>query len=310
MLQAGKEECMNKKVAAIVVTYNRKELLLENIEALRSQTAADLLDILVIDNASTDGTKQVLEKYISAGTIIYINTGENLGGAGGFQYGIQYACQQEYSFIWVMDDDCIPSANALEQFLLFDQQCDRKYGFLSSKALWKDGDICQMNVQRKTVFRDVAAFEEAVIQIEMASFVSLFVPCQIIREIGLPIKEFFIWSDDWEYTRRISQRYPCYLITTSNVTHKSASNFGANIAKDDKSRLERYYYIYRNDVYLYRREGIKGYLYLGVRFCLHLIRILFQAQDNKWNRIKIMYEGTRAGRKFQPCIVYPEQADA
>ena len=49
-----------KKVAAVVVTYNRKALLLENIESLLSQTKKDVLDIYVIDNASTDGTEKEL----------------------------------------------------------------------------------------------------------------------------------------------------------------------------------------------------------------------------------------------------------
>ena len=74
-----------KKVAAIVVTYNRKKLLLENIKALLAQTYRNL-DILIIDNCSTDGTKDAIQEYIKNKSIIYVNTGSNLGGDGGFQY--------------------------------------------------------------------------------------------------------------------------------------------------------------------------------------------------------------------------------
>ena len=75
-----------ERAAAVVVTYNRKDLLLKNIEALTAQTRKDLLDILIIDNASTDGTKGQLKSYIDTNRIIYENTGANLGGAGGFHH--------------------------------------------------------------------------------------------------------------------------------------------------------------------------------------------------------------------------------
>ena len=73
-----------KKIAAVVVTYNRKALLLENIESLLSQTVSDLLDIVIVDNASTDGTKEALGKYVSNENIIYKNTGATLVVQVGF----------------------------------------------------------------------------------------------------------------------------------------------------------------------------------------------------------------------------------
>ena len=68
------------KIAAVVVTFNRKEYLVKNIEALLAQVNAPM-DILIIDNASTDGTEETIRHYMDAGQILYENTGENLGGA-------------------------------------------------------------------------------------------------------------------------------------------------------------------------------------------------------------------------------------
>lgn len=126
---------MNKSVAAIVVTYNRKDLLLENIECLKKQSESDDLDIIIIDNASTDGTDSVLQPYILDKSIIYINTGSNLGGAGGFNFGIGYAAKQQYKYLWIMDDDCMPNKSALKEFFNADLTLQGKYGFLSSKVL-------------------------------------------------------------------------------------------------------------------------------------------------------------------------------
>ena len=92
------------KIAAVVVTYNRKEYLLNNISHLLNQENNNL-DIIIIDNASTDGTKDAIEEFIINNQVIYVNTGMNLGGAGGFNYGIKFAYELNYDYIWIMDDD-------------------------------------------------------------------------------------------------------------------------------------------------------------------------------------------------------------
>lgn len=227
------------KVAAVIVTYNRKNLLIECIDALLNQKTDAAMDIIVIDNNSTDGTEAAIFTYIHDHKILYCNTGANLGGAGGFQYGMRYAAERDYTHIWVMDDDCIPTETSLQAFLDADKKLKGRYGWLSSKVLWKDGSICKMNVQRRSVIRKVRDFKSALVPAVMASFVSLFVPSAVVLDMGLPIKEFFIWTDDWEFTRRISRKYPCFLCNTSMVVHKSNANIGANIVTDTVDRLNR-----------------------------------------------------------------------
>ena len=292
-----------KKVAAVVVTYNRKDLLLENVQSLLGQTFSDV-QIIIVDNNSSDGTQDVLQQFIERKQILYFNTGANLGGAGGFSYGIRLAAEAGYEYIWVMDDDCIPQETALEVLMEKDQQMEGKYGFLSSKVLWKDLSICNMNKKRETFTRKVKHFDHKLIPAVIASFVSLFLKAAVVKEVGLPIKDFFIWTDDWEYTRRISRRYPCYVVPESVVVHKSMSNIGANIYNDSYERLERYRYLYRNDVYLYRREGLRGFLYEFFRLNGHIIKVLLRAENYKWKRIQIIVGATISGFKFRPAIEY------
>lgn len=297
-----------KRVAAIVVTYNRRELLQENIESLLAQIP-EVPDILIIDNNSTDGTRDMLESYIADNKIHYYNTGANLGGAGGFQRGIKLAAEFGYKYIWVMDDDCMPTKTALKEFMVADEKLKGNYGFLSSKVLWKDGSICKMNVQRNPLTRNITDFSEELLSATLASFVSLFFKGEVVFELGLPIKEFFIWTDDWEYTRRISRRYPCYVVTRSVAIHKSAQNIGAKIENDLPDRLDRYRMLYRNDAYLYRKEGIGGFLYEVVRLSGHTIKVLVRAKDNKGKRIRMIWAGTKEGLKFNPRIEYPERGN-
>lgn len=290
-----------RNVIAVIVTYNRKELLKECIQALINQKG-EKCDVLVIDNKSTDGTYEYIKNLVDMKTIIYENTGENLGGAGGFNYGIKKAYSLGYKYIWVMDDDCIVHENTLEEFIKVDKELKGNYGFLSSKVLWKDEKLCKMNIQRKTLFASVRDFEKDIEPIAMASFVSLFIKASVIKQLGLPIKEFFIWTDDWEYTRRISRKYNCYLANKSVVTHKSKSNMGADIINDSEDRLDRYKYIYRNDVYLYRREGIKGWLYIILRDTYHIMRIIVSKASDKKKRINVIIKATKEGKKFNPPI--------
>mgnify|MGYP002225457635 CR=1 FL=1 len=263
-------------VVAIVVTYNRLELLKECIQALQSQSLA--LDILVVDNNSNDGTRGYNWKLaLTNKNIIYKNTGENLGGAGGFNFGLKIAAKMDYEYVWIMDDDCIVQYDALAVFIDFINKTNhhlvfylvKYFGVMVHYAWWIfNGKVCIKNVSGKE-------FDELVLDIKMASFVSLFIPMKVVKELGFPIKDFFIWTDDWEYTRRISREYPCYLLNKSIVIHKSKSNMGADISTADWNNIGRFNYLYRNDVYLYRREGISGWLYQFVRLTYHILKSYF-----------------------------------
>ena len=292
---------MIKKVVAIIVTFNRLELLRLCIKKVLNQSY--LCDVLIIDNCSTDGTDKYIKEYYSHNKrIFYYKTDKNLGGAGGFNIGIRMAVNLNYDFVWIMDDDCIPLKNTLQEFMAYDKNSKEEYGFLSSKVLWKDNNICKMNIQRQKVYFKVKDFKSDKVKISMASFVSLFISVNIIKKVGLPIKDFFIWTDDWEYTRRISLKYPCFLLNKSIVVHYCNDNVGANIENATEERMPRFKYLYRNDVYLYRREGVKGFLYEILRICWHIIRVIVFAKNKKLKKLKIIVFSSIKGLFFHPTI--------
>ena len=122
---------MNNKTAAVVVTYNRKELLKECIDSLLKQEGA-ACDIIVVDNASSDGTAELVRDEYNIPKVIYTNTGANLGGAGGFQYGVKKAVLLGYEYVWIMDDDTLPQSTALDKLFEVDRELNGRWGFLSS----------------------------------------------------------------------------------------------------------------------------------------------------------------------------------
>lgn len=285
------------RIAAVVVTYNRKELLRQCVEHLLAQQGA-ACDILITDNASTDGTREEIAGVLNE-HVRYQNTGKNLGGAGGFHFGMKWAAEAGYDGIWIMDDDTLPEADALEKLLDADAALKGDYGFLSSRVLWTDGTDCPMNLQRKTPYKDIDGFDKPLVPVAMASFVSLFLRAAMVKEFGLPIAEFFIWSDDWEYTRRISLQRRCYAVRDSRVVHAMKNNTVVNIATDTPERLPRYAYFYRNDVYLYRREGWKGWLWLLAKDCWHSVQVLLKSKTGKAMRLKTIWSGFQSGIVFQ-----------
>ena len=218
--------------------------------------------------------------------------------------GIRAAAELGCEAVWIMDDDTLPEPDALAALLAADAAHGDGFGWLSSRALAPDGTDQPMNLQRKTMYRDIDGFDAAEVPAVMASFVSLFLRTETVRQFGLPIAEFFIWSDDWEYTRRISRAKPCYVIPASRVVHAMQNPGVVNIARDVPARWARYRYFYRNDVVLYRREGLSGWLWLLAKDSWHTVQVLRDRQGCRAERIKIIWKGFAAGVRFRPQIPY------
>ena len=289
-------------IAAVVVTYNRLPLLKQCVQALRAQTRP--CDILIVDNASTDGTAEWLAAQRALSSR---NTGSNLGGAGGFNYGMRWAAESGYDQIWVMDDDTLPKPDALEKLLEADTLLKGNYGWLSSVALWTDGGECKMNRQKlkKSYYDYSPLLKYGLVQAEQATFVSLFLRRETILRAGLPIREFFIWGDDSEFTRRIAVRegIPSFVVGGSQVVHATKNNEGSNVALDDPERIGRYFYAFRNEAYLYRQEGAKGRLFCFAKRGRDFLRIVRYGRP-MGPRLGVLLRGMWAGLLFRPMVEF------
>ena len=295
------------RVAAVVVTFNRLPLLQKCIEKLAAQSAP--CDILVVNNASTDGTSEWLAECEAKNDRLHArDTGLNLGGAGGFHYGMRWAAEAGYETLWLMDDDCLPEPEALQKLLEADALLGGEYGWLSSVALWTDGTECKMNRQKlKKSFYDYSPLlKYGLVQAEQATFVSLLLRADTVRRVGLPIKAYFIWGDDIEYTRRIAVRegMPCFVAGQSRVIHAMADNNGSSIATDRAERIDRYRFAYRNDAFTCRQEGARGVCYYLAKCGLNFCRILAKAPDHRGKRIRVLLSGMVRGAFFRPEIEF------
>jgi GT2 family glycosyltransferase len=246
---------MREQICAIIVTHNRKTLLVECLEAILAQTRP-VNKILIIDNASTDGTTELLQinGYLNQKLIEHMRLANNWGGAGGFHEGMKWAYQQGFEWLWLMDDDTMPEPDALSQLLA--ARCRfaqvNRPNLLASKVVWTDGTLHPMNVPIVKVAAPeslLLAAQHATASIRCNTFVSLLLHRSLVEKYGLPLADYFIWADDIEYTARILRYEFGVVVPASVVKHKTAKKY---TRMDDAG--PRYYYHIRNNLWTITRS--------------------------------------------------------
>jgi rhamnopyranosyl-N-acetylglucosaminyl-diphospho-decaprenol beta-1,3/1,4-galactofuranosyltransferase len=241
------------RVAAVVVTWNRRDLLLEALAAVCTQSRQPDT-VIVIDNASTDGTSAAVRSSFPG--VQLARLGINYGGAGGFAYGMALALADGADLIWIMDDDTVPAPGALLALLAArDGYPGRPPALVASRVQWTDGRAHPMNTPRPKPFATAAERRAAAaagcIPIRSASFVSILVEAAECRERGLPQADFFLWNDDFEFTIRLLRGRAGLLCPASVVTHKTAT-FGDTEADPG----DRFFYEVRNKIWTLRTSSL------------------------------------------------------
>lgn len=285
------------KIAAVVVTYNRLNLLKECINAIRNQTHK-VDEIIVINNSSTDGTLEWLEEQKDL-TVI---TQENLGGAGGFYTGIKTAYEKGYDWIWCMDDDAKPLKNSLQIKVEFLEKNNSQEQISAVTATVKhlfDGsiDFTHRRILKKSkifpyIFEDLEfnSYSNETTEIDIASFVGILINSNVVREIGYPIKDYFIFFDDVEYSIRLRKQGKIINCNKSIFVH-GASN--PNVLNSpyfsDKIRFKNFLIGMRNllDIlkkYYSHKYLLKFQIYIKIT---HFIIIGLEYKD-KLERINII----------------------
>jgi rhamnopyranosyl-N-acetylglucosaminyl-diphospho-decaprenol beta-1,3/1,4-galactofuranosyltransferase len=241
---------MPETVCAVVVTRDRLPLLRECLAALAAQDRPPD-HVLVIDNASSDGTPDAVRA--ERPDVEVVSLAVNEGGAGGFHEGFARATAQGWDWLWIMDDDTIPRPDALERLLAARERLDGDAppALLASAVLWRDGRLHPMNApwpDGQRVDRAIDGAARGLLPIRVATFASLLVHRGAVDRHGLPLKHFFLWSDDVEYTSRIVLGGElAYLVPDSVATHLTANRYTNLSAAPD-----RFYYHVRNTLYMAR----------------------------------------------------------
>ncbi|MFT9014821.1 MAG: glycosyltransferase [Acetobacter sp.] len=261
------------RVAAVIVTYNRLAKLKTTIERT---LALPFCSIIVVNNASTDGTGPYLESLADPRLRI-VHEPVNLGGAGGFAHGFENAARQtDCDWLLCYDDDAYPAPDALSSFAALAPGHD--VAGVAAAVYFPDGRICAMNRPGMDVFRSPRTLWRAIRQktgsvgigdaayartqpadIGFSSFVGLFVRCDLVRgRLGLPRRDLFIYRDDSLYTLSITQHgYRLLFAPAVRFVHDCTTPTGGRCVY---TPLWKAYYVIRNDLPFFRALA-GGYFY-------------------------------------------------
>lgn len=267
---------MFDKVLNVVVTYNRLNDLKVCLENVKAQTYKDL-DILVVNNGSTDGTTE----YLAQQTDIKVINQDNLGGAGGFYAGMKYMMDNGYDWLWMMDDDGVPDSKQLEKLLAFNKKTG--YVFLNALVIDKNDHkkfaFGPLNGNRYVYVEEVTGNEDFDVMIH--PFNGTFIKRDVIEKIGLIKKECFIWGDEQEYTARARRAgYTAHTVTTAIHYHPTEKGYKGRVCPGFSRKnvlvkpRQLSHYFYRNQGYI--DHTYKNYHNIFTRFIirysLYLIR--------------------------------------
>ncbi|HEU5418514.1 MAG TPA: glycosyltransferase [Streptosporangiaceae bacterium] len=237
------------QVVAVVVTWNRRDLLMESLAAVTAQSRPPDA-VIVIDNASDDGTAQAVRARFPAVRLTGLT--RNTGGAGGFAAGLALALADGADLVWLMDDDTVPRHDALAPLAAaWAGHPGQRPALVASQVVWTDGRAHPMNTPRRRPLagrdRQRAAAAAGCVPVRSASFVSVLVDAAACRERGLPQADYFLWNDDFEFTTRLLRGRAGLLCPASLVVHKTRLR-----ASTDTDPGPRFFYEVRNKIWMLR----------------------------------------------------------
>ncbi len=264
----------NIRFTVVIVTYNRLDCLKKAIECYESQTLLPT-NLIIVNNASTDGTADFLNKWeLTCTTVkkIVINNKSNLGGAGGFSVGVGEALKTNGDFIFLADDDAYAENRMLEKLNENYQRCEEKNTVVAMCTAVKNfGEFdCE---HRRKIFKNILTlkrvasskrdYEKEEFLIDEFSFVGVAVKYDVVKSAGLPRADYFIYYDDTEYSHRIGKFGKIVCVPSAVMNHNVACGH------DDNLVTWRSYYSLRNSLDVLNRyyphryfifEALKHYL--------------------------------------------------
>jgi GT2 family glycosyltransferase len=280
---------MKRTLASVTIAYNAAQSLPRQMDALLGQTHP-LQEIVVVDNASTDGTRELLAEQYPQVTVLSMK--ENMGAAGAWAKGLSYAALEKgHDWVWTFDHDSVPEANSLESLLaglrelgdlgnkvgmVVPMAVHRDTATLYPPMLWRDGfvKLSAEQMRQPIWFADIAMASGSLVQQE------------VVQEVGVPRADFFMDIFDFEYCLRIRSRgYKIAVINRAVMSHEIGSTQRVNLLGYERLWMNqppwREYYICRNLAYLAWRlyPNLATKISIARYLTMHLAGVLLFSSD-------------------------------
>ena len=292
----------NSSIASVTVAYNGASVLRRHLDSLRRQTRK-LDEIVVVDNASSDDTTNLLRSEYPEVTVL--NQGENKGVGGGLACGLSYAAlDQKHDWVWLFDQDSVPEPDALERLLIAFQELEsppERIGILGSWCVhsktgmtfpglcWKRGKFEQAPSPQENI-----SFSDSVIT------AGTLIHREALKVVGLPRADFFIDFVDHEHCFRLRRHgFSIAVIRDSVLEHAIGEPRKINILGWTKFWTDhvpwREYYMTRNLVFTIWHDYPQAKAFISYCLLKHVVGMLFFGQK-KLACLSMMYRGFLDGR--------------
>lgn len=274
------------KFGVVIVTFNRLELLKECLACVMGQTVPFHV-VCVVDNHSTDGTKEYLdglaadaspvaESGAATPTLQIHHLPENIGGAGGFSFGMSKLVDTDCDWILVIDDDAMLDSHYMEKI-----EANIEGDTVAYSGRVETGGKIDTSHRRRISNPWLMLYEPmdevfytpglTFFPYDVSTFCGLVINREIIKRVGLPKDEYFIWLDDTEYSLRL-RKYSWIINVNDAVLNHKTNPGGKTPVISWKS-----YYGFRNAIDIGRQYAPCRPLYYGYIYLNHMTHIVIDA---------------------------------
>lgn len=304
------------KIASVIVTYNNSDNIEKLLDSLLTQSKP-IEEIIVVDNASSDGTPQMVKKRFPKVTLLA--NASNTGVGGGYAQGMEYAYQKGYEWIWLLDGDSLPQTSALEELakaFTSLRSLHPKIGILASSPVnpltgirW-DGFLWRDRFKR---FLKEIPYSNKPSSVDSVISSGSLVNREVIKDVGLPRVDFFMDFVDNEYNFRVRKKgYEIIYVPNSVIYHdigtprppqpRIARVITCFIKKNDPGSIHppwRYYYMMRNELYTFWHEfrDYKALFYFMLVVIFRVAQLYLSNSEKKAQTVKYIIMGIRDGFK-------------
>jgi len=288
-------------VAAAVITYNRHDVLRQCLSALLNQTR-QLDEILVVDNASSDGTPEIVADEFPSVRLIRME--DNTGAAGGFAAGLQEAVAQGHDWVWVFNDDDMADRDALKVMLETTLSLAGRPGIVACGRRNGEGKIYPLGAhwQHRHVPLAPVGPEAPPLPLDVVTFSGTLVSAEMVRQVGVPQADYFMMIEDLEYCLRARRAgWSVYVLPKPLATALAMGSEGV-------APPWRGYYQTRNQLamVLDRKSPLELFWWFvrTGKFCVGALR----SGDRPVERLRLRLLGTWhalrhvSGRTIQPSV--------
>ena len=278
------------RIAAVIVTHNRLAALSRCVDAVRAQTFP-VSEIVVVDNASTDGTRKWTDAQPD---VTAIHQGDE-GSAGGLYTGIAYAMELGVDAMWMLDDDALPEASALER--LVNAKANDGTNVVGSLVVsMEDPEVLSFDVPKVGSYNRLFDYHRKLTDrvddlraesdergYPWSMFTnSILLSRPVVEKVGLPKREFYMGGEEVEYHYRVrSHGYGTFLVLDSICRHPKRPADAAPAWKQKS--------LVRNTVYIHRRYRRWFVLRTLRRLLLFLVTGRFAFVAALWDGVREDY---------------------